>query len=114
LTRVALIGEYAPTIARFHIQRRYSPEIHVDLLDVVTAYGTAPKLRLHQLCSAFSIPSKWDVDGGDVATLVASGDWQMVVNYCETDVVATYLALQMWQGAEKEGMPSEPWRVGPS
>lgn len=103
MTRVALTGENAPTIARLHTQRRYTPGIHVDLLDVVTAYGAAPKLRLHQLCSAFSIPSKLDVDGGDVATLVASGDWQKVVNYCETDVVATYLALQMWQGAERGG-----------
>lgn len=101
MTRVALTGEYAPTIARLHTQRRYAAGIHVDLLDVVTAHGAAPKLRLHQLCSAFSIPSKLDVDGGDVAALVAAGSWQKVVNYCETDVVATYLATQMWQGAER-------------
>lgn len=101
MTRVALTGEYAPMISRLHTQRRYTAGIHVDLLDVVTAHGAAPKLRLHQLCSAFSIPSKLDVDGGDVAALVAAGDWRKVVNYCETDVVATYLATQMWQGAER-------------
>ncbi len=101
MTRVALTGEYAPTIARLHNQSRYTQGVHVDLLDVVTAYGAAPKLRLHQLCSAFSIPAKLEADGGDVATLVAAGDWSKVVNYCETDVVATYLATQMWQGAER-------------
>lgn len=101
MTRVALTGEHAPTIARLHSQRRYTPGVHVDLLDVVTGYGAAPKLRLHQLCSAFSIPAKLEAEGGDVAALVAAGDWRKVVNYCETDVVATYLATQMWQGAER-------------
>ena len=101
MTRVALTGEYAPTIARLHGQSRYTRGIHVDLLDVVTAYGAAPKLKLHQLCAAFSIPAKFEAEGGDVAALVAASDWQRVVNYCETDVVATYLASQMWQSAQR-------------
>lgn len=113
MTRTALTGEFAPTIARLHASRRYRMGNHVDLLDVVTAYGAAPKLRLHLLCSAFGIPAKLDVHGGDVASLVAAGDWQKVVNYCETDVVATYLASQIWRGAERGASEAalESWKL---
>lgn len=113
MTRAALTGEDAPMIARLHTQRRYSQGLHVDLLDEVTGCGTAPRVRLHDLCSAFSIPSKIDVAGGDVASLVAAGEWTRVVNYCETDVVATYLAMQFWRGAER-GVPElavENWSL---
>lgn len=101
MTRVALTGEYAPTIARLHAQSSRTAGLHIDLLDVVSGYGAAPKICLNQLCSAFSIPCKLEAGGSDVASLVAAGEWRRLTNYCETDVVATYLAGQIWQGAER-------------
>jgi predicted PolB exonuclease-like 3'-5' exonuclease len=101
MTRVALTGEYAPTIARLCAENRRTPGLHVDLLDVVSGYGAAPKVSLNQLCAAFSIPCKLHVGGADVASLVAAGAWRKLSHYCETDVIATYLAAQMWRGAER-------------
>lgn len=101
MTRTALTGEYAPTIARLHMQNRHTAGRHVDLLDVVSGYGAAPKPRLSQLCSAFSIPCKLEGGDADVASLVAAGDWRKLTAYCETDVVATFLASQIWRGAER-------------
>ena len=103
MTRVALTGEYAPTIARLYAQNRRTPGLHVDLIDIVSGYGAAPKVSLNQLCAAFSIPCKLDAGGADVASLVAAGEWRKLSHYCETDVIATYLAAQLWQGAERGG-----------
>ena len=36
-----------------------------------------------------------------LAMLVATGEWSRLRQYCETDVIATYLAGQLWQGAER-------------
>lgn len=113
MARAALAGEYAPTIGRLHMQRRNSAGIHVDLLEAVTAFGAAPKVSLRQLCSAFSIPCKLTADAGDVASLVAAGAWSGVANYCETDVIATYLASEIWQGAERgtSELAREAWHL---
>ena len=100
MTRAALAGEHVPSIARLHMQSRHTAGLHIDLLDVVTGYGAAPKVSLRQLCSAFSIPCKLE-DTADVASLVATGEWSRLRQYCETDVIATYLAGQLWQGAER-------------
>lgn len=101
MTRVALTGEYAPTIARLCAQNRRTPGLHVDLLDIVSGHGAAPKVSLNQLCAAFSIPCKLDAGGIDVASLAAAGAWRALSRYCETDVIATYLAAQIWRGAER-------------
>ncbi len=101
LTRVALTGEYAPTIARLSAQNRRTPGLHVDLLNVVSCHGAAPKVSLNQLCAAFSIPCKLDARGADVASLVAASEWKKLTEYCETDVIATYLAAQIWRSAER-------------
>lgn len=101
LARAAVAGEPAPTIARLHSQRRYTRGVHVDLLEEVTAHGAAPRLRLLDLCSAFGIAVKQDCAGDAVGTLVQQGAWSKTAAYCETDVTATWLALQYWRSAER-------------
>lgn len=107
MVRAAMTGEAVPTIAKLHAQRRFTAGVHVDLLEEATNYGAAPRIRLNQLCAAFSVPAKIDTDGGDVAALAAAGEWDAVTNYCEQDVVCTYLAAQYWIGAER-GIPELP------
>lgn len=101
LARAAVCGEPAPTVARLYAQRRSTRGLHVDLLEEVTGYGAAPRLRLLDLCSAFQIPVKFDCAGDNVAALVDQGAWPQIAAYCETDVVATWLALQFWRSAER-------------
>lgn len=101
LARAAVTGETAPTIARLHTQGRHTRGVHVDLLEEVTAHGAAPKLRLLDLCSAFGIQVKQNCTGDEVPMLVQQGEWSKIAAYCETDVTATWLALQYWRSAER-------------
>lgn len=101
LSRAALTSEPAPTIAKLMSQPRYKRGAHVDFLQEVTAFGAAPRVRLADLCAAYNIPVKIDVAGDQVGDLVQQGEWDRVANYCETDVVATWLTGLFWRSAER-------------
>jgi 3'-5' exonuclease len=66
-----------------------SPDFHEDLVDMLASRG-AP-LKLDELCKLIGLPGKMDVDGTWVADLIADGQLENVRNYCETDVLNTYL-----------------------
>lgn len=112
IARAAVHQISAPTIAKLHAQRRYSSGSHIDLLDEVTHYGAAPRVRLADLCAAFRIPSKLGADGGQVGELVAGGEWERVSQYCEQDVICTYLAWQRWQAAERDAHEIAEQNIG--
>lgn len=101
LSRAALTGEPAPMIAKLHAQPRFRRGVHVDFLQEVTAYGAAPRVRLADLCAAYNIPVKIDAAGDQVGDLVRQGAWDRVANYCETDIVATWLMGLFWRSAER-------------
>lgn len=107
LARAALTGERTPSIARLYARNR--PGYHADLLDEVTANRSAPRVTLAQLCAAFAIPVKLEAAGDGVAELAAAGGWDRIARYCETDVVATWLAAQMWRLADEPGFAQERW-----
>ena len=58
---------------------------HFDLL---YRYG---QYTLHEMCILLNIPCKLGVDGSRVAEYVDNGKYNEVREYCETDVLATYL-----------------------
>lgn len=101
LSRAAVTGEPAPTVAKLHAQPRFRRGVHVDFLQEVTACGAAPRIRLADLCAAYNIPVKVDASGDQVGDLVRQGAWDRVANYCETDVVATWLMGLFWRSAER-------------
>jgi hypothetical protein len=101
LSRAAVAGEPAPTIAKLHAQPRFRRGVHVDFLQEVTACGAAPRVRLADLCAAYNIPAKVDASGDQVSDLVSQGAWDRIANYCETDVVATWLMGMFWRSAER-------------
>ncbi|CAB1129589.1 3'-5' exonuclease [Candidatus Hydrogenisulfobacillus filiaventi] len=68
---------------------RYADEIHTDLMDVLSQYGAAPRMRLAEMAAVLGIPAKVDGDGGDVVAWEAAGDRDRIRAYCETDVLAT-------------------------
>lgn len=95
LARAAVAEEPAPNLRKFAM--RTLPGCHHDLLEDVSPQGV-PRVSLSTLCAAFSIPVKINTSGDQVSDLVAAGRWQDISDYCETDVIATWLASVMWNG----------------
>lgn len=108
LARAAMTDEYVPSLLR--AGNRAHAGYHADLLDEVTGNGAAVRPRLVDVCAGFGIPAKLDIAGSSVAALAAQGDYARVERYCETDVVATWLAAQMWRSVHAPGSGIEHWR----
>jgi predicted PolB exonuclease-like 3'-5' exonuclease len=72
--------------------QRYSCNWHCDLLDVLTDFGASQRCSMHEVCCILQIPSKiGGVNGASVANMFAEGKQQSIDNYCELDVLSTYL-----------------------
>lgn len=110
LARAAVTGEAVPGLIR--AGSRASCGFHTDLMDEVTANGAAVRPKLLELCAGFCIPAKLDIAGSSVAALAAAGEYARIERYCETDVVATWLAAQMWWSMlHTPGTGVERWRA---
>jgi predicted PolB exonuclease-like 3'-5' exonuclease len=107
--RAAVNQIEAPTILQMGLRSRLN--FHLDLLDVVTANGSAPRIKLAELCAPFRIPVKLQAGGDGVADLAATNDWQAIQHYCETDVVSTWLASQMWLSAKDAEFGRTRWSL---
>jgi predicted PolB exonuclease-like 3'-5' exonuclease len=70
---------------------RYSLDWHCDLLDAFSDFGTSSRIKMHELCALFGLPGKLDVDGSQVSALYNQGKIQEIRDYCELDVLNTYL-----------------------
>lgn len=70
---------------------RYSVDWHCDLLEAFSDFGASSRVKMNELCAAFGFPGKMGVDGSDVQRLVSEGKLQEVRDYCELDVLNTYL-----------------------
>ncbi len=71
---------------------RYSADWHCDLMDVMKGYGAVMGgLRLNEVCSILDLPGKFGVDGSNVAKMFDDGQVKEIRDYCETDVLNTYL-----------------------
>jgi hypothetical protein len=73
---------------------RYSVESHIDLLEVLTFYGTVSRDQwpsLHSACLAFGIPSpkSEEMHGYAVGDAYREGRLAEVAEYCRRDVEAT-------------------------
>lgn len=66
-------------------------DYHCDLLDVLSDFGSSAKIKLHEICTLLKIPVKLDGGGSSVLENYQNGKIDEIRNYCETDVIATYL-----------------------
>jgi predicted PolB exonuclease-like 3'-5' exonuclease len=71
--------------------RRYSDDWHCDLMDVLSDYGAATKIKLNEICSVLGLPGKFGMEGSQVAEYYDAGRLGDIRDYCETDVLNTYL-----------------------
>jgi predicted PolB exonuclease-like 3'-5' exonuclease len=77
-------------ISRYHTR-------HLDLMDLLAMYqgrANAPLDDMAQLCG---FPGKLGMDGSKVWDAYQQGEIEAIRNYCETDVVNTYLVYLRFQ-----------------
>lgn len=70
---------------------RYSLDWHCDLLEALSDFGASARIKLNEVCSVFGFPGKFGVDGGSVSDMYSEGRIKEIRDYCETDVLNTYL-----------------------
>ena len=70
---------------------RYSTDWHCDLIDVLSDYGTSARIKMHEVCAILGFPGKFGTDGSKVQDMFDAGKIKDIKNYCETDVINTYL-----------------------
>lgn len=75
---------YNNYLGRFHWR-------HIDLMDVLAAFQMRSFAKLDHIATMLGFPGKLGMDGGKVCETYMKGDLQSIRNYCETDVLNTYL-----------------------
>lgn len=71
-------------LSRYHTR-------HLDLMDLLALYTGRANAPLDDLAKLCGFPGKLGVDGSQVWTLFQEGRLSEIRDYCETDVVNTYL-----------------------
>jgi predicted PolB exonuclease-like 3'-5' exonuclease len=66
---------------------------HLDLMDVISSFQGRARASLADMCSLLGLPGKLGMSGDKVWDAVQAGELAAVRNYCETDVLNTYLVL---------------------
>jgi predicted PolB exonuclease-like 3'-5' exonuclease len=77
--------------------QKFSLDWHCDLADAFSDFGASARLKMNELCCAFNLPGKIGVDGSQVMEMFDAGRLQEIRNYCETDVINTYLLYLIYQ-----------------
>ena len=75
---------------RFH-------ERHTDLMDVVSGYQGRAACALDEIATLCGFPGKMGMSGAKVWDYVNAGRFDEVRDYCETDVLNTYLVYMRFQ-----------------
>lgn len=82
-------------ISRYHMR-------HLDLMDLLALYQPRANAPLDEIAQLCGYPGKLGMDGSRVWEAFKSGQIEAIRNYCETDVVNTYLVylrFQLMRGA---------------
>lgn len=75
---------------RFH-------ERHTDLMDVLAGYEPRAFAPLHEIATLLGFPGKIGMTGADVWERFQAGDLEGIRQYCETDVLNTYLIFLRYE-----------------
>ncbi|MEM7467960.1 MAG: 3'-5' exonuclease [Pseudomonadota bacterium] len=75
---------YNNYLGRFHWR-------HIDLMDVIAGYQARAVAPLDDIASLLGYPGKLGMTGADVWVEFKSGNLKAIRDYCETDVLNTYL-----------------------
>ncbi len=81
---------YNNYISRFHWR-------HTDLMDVLANYQPRAGAKLDEVATMLGFPGKFGMDGSLVWEKYQHGDIDEIRNYCETDVLNTYLVYLQFE-----------------
>jgi hypothetical protein len=81
---------YNNYIGRYHTR-------HIDLMDLLAMYQPRASAPLDDLAKLYGLPGKLGMDGSRVWESFLAGGIEQIRNYCETDVVNTYLLYMRFQ-----------------
>lgn len=70
---------------------------HTDLMDVLAGYQPRANAPLDEIASLCGFPGKMGMSGGRVWDAIQAGEFDRVRDYCETDVLNTYLVFLRFQ-----------------
>jgi predicted PolB exonuclease-like 3'-5' exonuclease len=70
---------------------------HVDVMDVLSFYGASGRASLEHVSQLIGLPGKLGMSGASVWPAYLRGDLAAIRNYCETDVLNTYLVYQRFR-----------------
>jgi len=70
---------------------------HTDLMDVLAGFQPRATARLDEIAGMLGFPGKMGMDGSKVWDTFRSGDVAAVRDYCETDVLNTYLVYLRYE-----------------
>jgi len=71
-------------LSRYHMR-------HTDLMDVLAAYQPRANAPLDEIATLLGLPGKMGMSGAKVWEAYQAGEIEAIRNYCETDVLNTYL-----------------------
>ncbi len=71
-------------LSRYH-------ERHTDLMDVLAGYQMRANAKLDEIATMLGFPGKMGMSGARVWDAYQAGEIEAIRNYCETDVLNTYL-----------------------
>ena len=91
-------GDYADSrdfkwnnyISRYHMR-------HLDLMDLLALYNARANAPLDDLAKLYGFPGKVGMDGGKVWEAWQAGKCAEICDYCETDVINTYLVYNRFR-----------------
>jgi predicted PolB exonuclease-like 3'-5' exonuclease len=75
---------YNNYLSRFHWR-------HIDLMDVLSGYGASSRASLEVAAQLLGFPGKLGMSGANVWSAYQRGELGAIRDYCETDVLNTYL-----------------------
>ncbi len=81
---------YDNYLSRYH-------ERHTDLMDVLASYNRSVSAPLDHIAMLLGFPGKMGMEGSQVWDEYQAGNLSSVRNYCETDVLNTYLVYLRYQ-----------------
>jgi predicted PolB exonuclease-like 3'-5' exonuclease len=81
---------YNNYLGRFHWR-------HTDLMDVLSGYQSRGRAGLASIATLLSLPGKLGMSGEQVWEHYCAGDIEGIRDYCETDVLNTYLIYLRFQ-----------------
>jgi len=81
---------YNNYLSRFHWR-------HIDVMDVLSGFNPRARAKLDAIAVMLGFPGKMGLQGDQVWSYYLDGQLEKIRNYCETDVLNTYLVFLRFQ-----------------